>query len=306
MGTATTDTDEGSSGLVHGVLIYLVALLLALPLFLILYPFTPVIIVPVGNGVRIDQVLVFGLVLVALIVLVRRFQVLVYALLVLGVATLTVTGLTGGYGFRDLYRDYGVFLHSLKESTHALPVTRGLRPFADADLLQARIDHGDPALRSFAVAAATAHFNELAQKQDDPTLIQCFSVFREINSRWRYVNDVKGGEYFAKASESAVLLAGDCDDHAVLMAACIKAIGGRVRLVRSTGHIYPELHVGDAHGMEHAAWLIRTRLFPEQAAHATLYYHTDEAGQRWINLDYTRTYPGGEVLEPEVVGTLEP
>jgi len=299
-------TESGPTGLAHGVVLYVVALLLALPLFLMIYPFVPVIVLPVSGGVRVDQLLAFAIVLAAMVILVRRFQLAVFGLLVVGVAAITVTGLSGGYGFRDLYRDYGVFLHSLKESTHALPVARGLRPFADADLLQARVDNESPQLRGFAVKAATAHFNALAQEQADPTLIQCFSVFKEVNSRWRYVNDVAGGEYFAKASESATLLAGDCDDHAVLMAACIKAIGGRARLVRTTGHIYPELYVGDAKGMERAAWLIRTRLFPDVAAHAPLYYHTDESGQRWINMDYTRAYPGGEVMEEEIVGTLEP
>jgi transglutaminase-like putative cysteine protease len=264
-----------------------------------------VLVLPIGEGIRVDQVLAFGVVLVALIVLVRRFQLLVYGLLVVGTAAITVTGFAGGYGFRDLYRDYGVFLHSLRESTHALPVARGMRPFADADMLLLRVDNQDPGLRAFAVQAATAHFNTLAQKQDDPTLIQCFSVFKEINSRWRYVNDLANGEYFAKASESATLLAGDCDDHAVLMVACIKAVGGHGRLVRTSGHIYPELLVGNAKAMERAAWLIRTQLFPDEAAHAPLYYHTDEQGHRWINMDYTRAYPGGEVFEPEILGVLE-
>jgi transglutaminase-like putative cysteine protease len=126
-----------------------------------------------------------------------------------------------------------------------------------------------------------------------------------INSSWRYVSDVKGGEYFASASESAQLLAGDCDDHAILMAACIKAIGGEVRLVRTTGHIYPELKVGDGVAMDQATRLIRKVLFPASARHATLFYHTDVRGDRWINLDYTRSYPGGEVMDEAIRGIVE-
>ncbi len=297
--------DERDNGFAHGVVLYLVALLLAIPIFLVLYPFLPEVVLPIGRGWRVDHVLLFAVVLVAFIVLVRRFQVLVYALLVLALAGITVTSLMGRYGFRDLYRDYGMFLHTLRESTRPLPIARQLRPFADAELLRAKVDDADPVLRTFAVAAAVTYFNELAQREDDPTIIQCFSVFKVINERWRYVNDVRGGEYFAKASESATLLAGDCDDHAVLMGACIKAIGGQARLVRTNGHLYPELLVGDARAMERTAWLIRTRLFPELAAHATLYYHTDDQGRRWINLDYTRAYPGGEVFEEEIVGTME-
>jgi hypothetical protein len=37
---------------------------------------------------------------------------------------------------------------------------------------------------------------------DYRTLIQCFAVFKEINSRWNYVSDPKDGDYIATASES--------------------------------------------------------------------------------------------------------
>lgn len=296
---------SGPGGFAHGLLIYFVGLLVAVPLFLILYPYVPEVIIPVGHGYRVDHILTFVLVLVAMVVLVRKFQLLVYGLLVLGLAGITITSTAGGYGFRALYHDYALFLHTVRESTRPLPIARTLRPFADGDLLLAKVDHGDAGLRTFAVLAATSNFSELAQRQADPTLIQCLSIFKQINSHWRYVSDVKGGEYFAKASESAQLLAGDCDDHAVLMVACIKAIGGQARLVRTTGHIYPELLVGDAKAMKRVAWLIRTQLFKEQAAHAKLFYHTDEQGRRWINMDYTRDHPGGEVMEEDILGTLE-
>jgi hypothetical protein len=32
---------------------------------------------------------------------------------------------------------------------------------------------------------------------DYRTLIQCFAVFKEINSRWNYVSDPKDGDYIA-------------------------------------------------------------------------------------------------------------
>ena len=76
-------------------------------------------------------------------------------------------------------------------------------------------------------------------------LIQSFSIFKEINSNWNYVNDPDDKEYFAKASETVNLMAGDCDDHTVFMTACIKAIGGKTRMILTTGHIYPEIYIGD-------------------------------------------------------------
>jgi len=43
----------------------LVALLLAVPLFLILYPFVPELVLPIGKGFRVDHLLTFTVVLVA-------------------------------------------------------------------------------------------------------------------------------------------------------------------------------------------------------------------------------------------------
>jgi hypothetical protein len=57
---------------------------------------------------------------------------------------------------------------------------------------------------------------------DYRTLIQCFAVFKEINSRWNYVSDPKDGDYIATASESLSYFR-DCDDHSILMAASVRA-----------------------------------------------------------------------------------
>ena len=297
-------TDKGQ-GFAHGVIIYLVALILTLPLFIVVYPHLPRWVLPVGHGWRLDHIIALIAILIAFIILIRRFQLAVYTLLVIGLGSLTVTSLTGRYGFRDLYRDYAQFLGSLRQNTEPLPMMlQGEGPFPGAEEVQAHIDYRSPAVRAFAVRAATSWFTEVETRPNEATLVQCFSVFKVVNSSWKYVSDVKDGEYFATASESAALLAGDCDDHAILMAACIKAIGGEVRLVRTTGHIYPELKVGDARAMERAASLIRGSLFPGTARHATLFYHTDANGDRWINLDYTRAYPGGEVMDERIKGIL--
>lgn len=300
------DKDRDGHGFAHGMVLYLVALLLTLPLFLIVHPHVPRLILPIGQGWRLDTIITFGVVLFAFIILVRRFQLAVFTALVLGVAVLTITGFMGRYGFRDVYRDYAQFLRSLRSNTEPMPLMFENAPFEHAEVLRSRIDHTSPAVRSFAVRAATMWFDDVQVEDQDLELVQAFSIFKVINSRWKYVSDVKGGEYFATASESAALLAGDCDDHAILMAACIKAIGGEVRLVRTSGHIYPELKVGDAAAMDRAARLVREKLFPDQARHATLFYHTDAQGQRWINMDYTRHYPGGEVMDEEVRGVLIP
>ncbi len=307
------EKDRGSGKLVeagdrmaHVVIVYLVAVLLALPLYLIIYPFIPELVLPIGDGIRAEHFITFACVLIAFIVLVRRFRTGVYIVLMTGLVVITFTSLAGRYSFADLYRDYAELLGSLRDTSPNAPLAaRKLAPFNDADRLKTILSGTDATVRREAVRMATANFSEVKVGSDEFTMVQAFSIFKEINSRWRYVSDVKGGEYFAPPAESLELMAGDCDDHALLMAACIRAIGGQVRLVRTEGHVYPELLIGTEAQLERAGYLIRKQLFTKEVGDAPLYHHTDADGRHWINLDYTRNYPGGELMNERIIGILD-
>ncbi len=302
---------EGTGGplgarLAHTVVMYLVSLLATLPLFIILYPFVPEWVVPIGNGVKLDHVLTFVLVLGAVLVLVNRFQVVVYTALILGMLAITVTTLLGTWSFGDAYRGYADMLATLRVSTELVPMAANRHnPFRDADHLRRLMVGNDPLVRKEAVRMATTNFGDVAVAADEFTMVQAFSIFKEVNSRWKYVSDVRGAEYFAPPAESIELMAGDCDDHAVLMAALMRSIGAEVRLVRSEGHVYPELRIGDDRRLERAAFLIRKVLFTREVGDEPLYHHTDADGVHWINLDYTRNYPGGELMNERIIGILE-
>ena len=298
-------TEAGpGGGLLPTALQVLLALLVALPISVAIWPYLPFFRLPSVVGVSIDRLILILLAFAGAFLMLRKLPLLAYGALVVVVAVITFRGFQGGHGFHDLFDEYGTMLSSLSQSTTALPEVTELRPFKGAEELRTAMDYKNPVVRSFAVRSATTWFTDEAEKDGDHTLVQAFSIFKVINSSWIYVSDPADAEYFAKASESVPLLAGDCDDHAVLMAACITAIGGKARLVRTTGHIYPEMCVGDAKGMQRAAYLIRNVLFPVEARHADLYYHTDANGDRWINLDYTRHYPGGEVMNENIIGIL--
>lgn len=303
-GKATEEERGWVVGLLRTAPHVLVALVVALPVCIAVWPHLPVMRSPSVAGIGLDRLLLFLLVFALIFLLLRKLPLLGYGALVVVVAVVTVRAFQGGHGIRDIFGEYGVMLSSLSQSTNALPEVPELRPFKGAEELRAAMDHTNPLVRSFAVRSATTWFTEEAEEDGDHTLVQAFSIFKVINSAWIYVSDPADAEYFAKASESVPLMAGDCDDHAVLMAASIKAIGGKVRLVRTTGHIYPEMCVGDAKGLQRAIYLIRNVLFPLEARHADLYYHTDANGDRWINLDYTRHYPGGEVMNEKIIGIL--
>lgn len=286
-------------------LIYLAAVLLTVPLFLLIYPLVPEIRLPHGAGLRVDHVVSFLSVFILLVFIVKRFAGVIRVSVILLFLGALVSGLLNGPGIQGVYRSYAHALKGIRTKAVHVPLMLDPEPFHNAVALRGAIDVLDPALRKFAVTAAVAHFQDREVEPGEFTLVQSFSIFKEINGRWRYVSDLKGGEYFAKASESAALLAGDCDDHAVLMVACLKAVGSEARLVRTTGHVYPELMIGDAKAMERAAFLIRKVLFAAEVGDAPLHYHIDPDGRHWINMDYTRRYPGGELMHEPIIGIME-
>jgi hypothetical protein len=179
-----------------------------------------------------------------------------------------------------------------------------LLPFPNKSKIISAIEYKNPKVRNFAIMATSKHFKELKGYADYRNLIQCFAVFKEINHRWNYVNDPKEGDYIATASESLLYFSGDCDDHSILMAAAIRAIGGTPRLIHTKGHIYPEILIGSLVDLEKVNYLIKNVLFEKESHDKQLYYHVDERNQVWLNLDYTATYPGGPFLSEEILGAL--
>lgn len=299
------DHEKWSYNLAHAVLIYLVSLLLTLPAFMIIYPLVPELILPISGGIKVDHLLTFVVLVGIFIIVVRRLQLWVYGSLLVVMVGITVTSLVGEYGFVDLYRDYAAFIQDLYEQGSEANMAKGrLADFKDASLLRDAIQPMDPDVRNFAVKAATKNFEGFAADEQEQTLIQSLSIFKEINSRWKYVADPKGQEYIATAAESIEHLSGDCDDHAVLMAASILAIGGDVRLIRTKAHIYPELYVGDLRRMQRVEYLIRSKFFKEHLTNEPLFHHVDDNGDIWLNLDYTRKYPGGEIMDEEIIGII--
>lgn len=98
---------------------------------------------------------------------------------------------------------------------------------------------------------------------------------------------------------------GDCDDYSILMAACILAIRGVPRLIHTNDHMYPELLVGNRDQMKRINELIQRKLFSEENDGASLHFHIDEQDRVWLNLDYTKHYPGGPFMDEAVLGVLE-
>ena len=285
------------------VFIGLLSLALAFPLFILIYYRLPDLEWPYHS----DKILIFSLIAVLLLLMVRSFKYVIITGVIAIIGWLWYGTIAGQYGFREFYQDGRTMLYGLKTDSDKNIVFTGTRALGtDREIVKA-IDYKNRIVRDFAVDATNAYFKNAQQaKMKYRVLVQCFAVFKKINENWNYVSDPQDDEYIAKASESVKLLAGDCDDHSILMAAGIKAIGGIPRLVYTKGHIYPEILIGKKKDLEYVSKLIHSKLFTKESNRKTIHYHQDEEGNIWLNLDYTADYPGGRFMSEEVIECMYP
>jgi hypothetical protein len=161
------------------------------------------------------------------------------------------------------------------------------------------IDSGSEATRNAAVQIASRSSGAFS-------LEQVAHLWSEVRSRWSYVNDPRGDEYFARASETiANGFAGDCDDFAITLAAFITAVGGEARIVVMEsvkgGHAYAEACIpGTPEDVKRA--LVRHYRSRRASGGArrvrSVNYRMGASCGIWLNLDWNDSVPGGP-YEPE-------
>ncbi|MBO4489453.1 MAG: transglutaminase domain-containing protein [Bacteroidales bacterium] len=258
------------------------------------------------------------------------------------ITILTLGSIKGnGYGFRQLAQDYEIFHNShkhkdkmikskykytsTKKKTKSIDTTYNyFKDYRNYDhkkflteekhRIKEAADYKNPIVRNFAVQQATeepfASIGKYQSSDDIKNIVHAFAVFKAINHNWKYVHDPNGFDYNSKASETIKNRAngkftGDCDDHAIVMAASVVAVGAKARIVLSYDtrthkrHAYPELWLGSRNNVETVYYLIG-ELFPQYNYEREFYYNIDENGDYWLNLDYTKNYPGGYFLQDSV------
>jgi transglutaminase-like putative cysteine protease len=159
----------------------------------------------------------------------------------------------------------------------------------------AAIDPSNATTRDLAVQVA-------AQTSGVFSVEQVADIWTYVRVRWNYVNDPRGAEYFARASETITnQFAGDCDDFATTLSAMTQAIGGNARVVMmdsaAGGHAYTEVCI-DLDPTEIATRLAAhfrrhwDRRLGRQTVH-DVSYRSDAACRAWVNLDWNAPVPGG-------------
>jgi hypothetical protein len=159
----------------------------------------------------------------------------------------------------------------------------------------------DSVVRNFAVSHSLDYFDEYYPKYG--YYVRFLSLFKHINSEFKYVADAQRDEYYANARETIESkMGGDCDDHTILMISSMLLVGAKCRMVLSTDHVYPELHCGDKKNFLKIQTAI-TELFADQPF--TGLYYREENGEYWINLDYSARHPGGPYVDNKAYAVVE-
>ncbi|MHA3789362.1 transglutaminase domain-containing protein [Flavobacterium hauense] len=283
------------------IIIFVLNVLIAIPLFIIIHqnlkdPNWPL---------HIDRILIGIVILVAIQLVLRLMKHILIVCIFLYLIALLYGSVFGNYGFNKVYEDYRSMVYTMADDPNPQDIIISkLLPFPNKSKIIDAVEFDNPAVRNFALMATTKYFRDVKGYRKQRRMIQCFAVFKEIRNRWNYVDDPKGQEYIASASESIQHFSGDCDDHAILMSAAIRAIGGTPRIIHTGGHLYPEMLIGTKADLETANYLIKEILFVEESRGKEIHYHIDERGQIWLNLDYTAMYPGGRFMSEEILGAL--
>lgn len=283
------------------VIIFALNILIAIPVFIIAHQN----LIDPEWYFHIDRIVLFILIVTGIQLALRLIRHFIIIGIALYLVALVFGSLSGNYGFNSIYEDYRFMIYSMSDSPNPQDlILARLLPFPNKSRIISAVEYDNPKVRNFALMATTNDFKDVRGYMKYRTIIQSFAVFKEINNRWNYVSDPKGREYIADASESLLYFSGDCDDHSILMAACVKAIGGTPRLIHTGGHIYPEILIGDKADLETINYLIKKVLFVNESKGKQIHYHIDERGQVWLNLDYTGNYPGSPFMSEEILGAL--
>lgn len=283
------------------VIILLLSIFITIPVFIILHQN----LIELNWSYNLDRILLFIGVLASIYFLLFQLRTIIIICAALYLIILFYGTVIGNYGFGQVYEDYDSMIYTMTYNPYPQDIfVSKLLPFPNKSSILQAIEYQNPKVRNFAIMATSKHFKDVKGYSEYRTLIQCFAVFKEINSRWNYVHDPKDGDYIATASESLAYFSGDCDDHSILMAAAVRSIGGTPRLIHTKGHIYPEIFIGTLSDLETVNYLIKNILFVQESYGKSLHYHIDERGQIWLNLDYTAKYPGGPFMSEEILGAL--
>ncbi|RAJ85305.1 transglutaminase superfamily protein [Chitinophaga dinghuensis] len=262
-----------------------------------------------AGGLHVDLI-VAALISLAIVFALRWvFRPLIIPAFLLVCVALFVNRSVDGYSLKNVIGDYKGMVQGnwgAKDSKQLDILSmypRRVESYRDKTVrgLREKINYNDSIVRNFSVQHSLDYYDPYFFKYGK--IVRFLSLFRYINTHFKYVLDSRRDEYFATPQETIQNgLGGDCDDHSLLMTSCLQSIGARTRIVLIKGHAYPELYCGNKEEFEVIKQVI-ILFFPKPPI-KEIYYH-ELKGEYWINLDYTANHPGGPYMNDKVYALIE-
>ncbi|MFT5600258.1 MAG: hypothetical protein ACI9N1_000492 [Flavobacteriales bacterium] len=288
------------------LIVTLLSFIISIPIFVSLYHVVPAI--RIFGGIRIEHILLILVLFIVVFIIIKSFAKMFVVMFGIGIFSIGVSSLVGSYSFTSLYYDYSAIVYNLNEHLINYEFKEEKNTFRNSIEISAAINYRNEEVKKKANAWAVANFTSLKGSFPSLKLLHCFSIFKEARSRWNYVYDPIGEDYYASTSmtleqlQDDDKLKGDCDDYSILIAGLMTSVGGEVRLVRTEvedgdniiGHLYPELKVGGIKDFEKIAYFLKNEMFIKETENKNFYYYIDSEGYVWLNMDYNDYYPGGK------------
>lgn len=165
--------------------------------------------------------------------------------------------------------------------------------------LQLALENNDPKLKWFIDTLYEMKYKKFFSEINEITKI-C-AAFYHYKNNWHYKDDPGKGDLINDPTITIQSgLIGDCDDFAVLMAAAIRIMGKRSRVVLGhnqevVGHAYTEMFVGrsayEAQAMINNIIKKYAKIYNE--INVFKVYARNDANGYWLNFDWFAKYPSG-------------
>lgn len=279
-------------------LLDILSYLLLVPLYIL-----AVRIIPDADWIwNLDRILLFFGLLFVIQLLIEMFRTPVLIAAIVGLLFLSYNSFINknpySYGWMSAFYDYKELVYvTLNKDIKPERLVQSTVYKLKGVEIQKAVEYNNESVKRFAKECFDSNeaFRNCAERYPKyETLIRSFAIFDVIYENWDYEPDPEYMDTPARASVTVNTFKGDCEDHAILMSAAIKSIGGDVRIVLMDGHAYPEINIGNRIDYQNVEDIVKEKLFPN-ARGRVLYCHIEEDGY-WLNLDYTESYPGGHFM----------
>ena len=190
----------------NNIVIFILNILISIPVFIIIHQN----IIDPEWPLQIDRILLFILLLVLIQLVLRMLQTIMIICMGLYLLVLLYGTTIGNYGFSEVIEDYRSMMYLMLDDANPQDlIISKLLPFPNKSKILNAIDFQNSKVRNFAVMATTENFRDIKGYNEYRNTSQCFAVFKKIKENWNYVDDPKGREYIAAASESVLHFSGD-------------------------------------------------------------------------------------------------